>query len=64
MKKRRRRRIHLGEVSKKDFISIADVLCRNSASSAVVSGLAHYFGSQNPRFDQNRFVAATSKCRA
>ena len=67
MPKRRRRsrtRMNLGEVTKKDFIGIADVLCRNSASPAVVTGLAHYFGGGNARFDRARFIAATAKCRA
>jgi hypothetical protein len=63
--KRRKRRKHsnLGEVTKKDFVSIAEILCSHGASSALSQGFAHYFKSQNPRFDSGRFLRATKTCK-
>lgn len=52
----------LGEVTKRDFISIAKSLCRHNASSGLISDLGSYFATQNPRFDVRRFEAAAS-CR-
>lgn len=60
MKRRRSRARTLGEVTKKDFIAIANVLCRTGADAPVVRGLASYFRSENPRFDEGRFAAAAS----
>lgn len=54
--------MHLGEVTKKDFISLSKIMCRHGASPGMVQDMANYFGSQNPRFDRERFIAATSKC--
>ena len=63
MRKRRSlKRVNLGEVTKKDFVALSKILCRNSASPGLVDDLANYFGSQNPRFDKSRFVRATEKC--
>jgi hypothetical protein len=62
-KRRRRRGIQLGEVSKKDFVAIAEILCETHASSATKERLASYFGSQNPRFDQDRFLRTTHACK-
>jgi hypothetical protein len=63
MAKRKRSRLALGEPTKKDFIALADLLCNHHASSELVHGVANYFARQNPRFDVNRFVAATKSCR-
>lgn len=52
----------LGEVTKKDFIALANAFCRHGASEALVGDVTNYFASQNPRFDRGRFVAATKKC--
>ena len=62
-KHRARRRTNLGEVTKRDFIAIAEILCAERASTAISSRLASYFKSQNPRFDAGRFVKATQSCR-
>lgn len=61
-KKRRRMRAALAGVSKKDFVSIAGILCRNGATSDLKHDLASYFGSQNPSFDRRRFLAAADRC--
>jgi len=53
----------LGEVTKRDFVSIASILCQREASSGLVDDLANYFRSQNPRFDAMRFKKATTTCR-
>jgi hypothetical protein len=64
--KRRKRRTPsrtLGEVTKKDFVSIAEILCSHGASVSLTTGLAHYFKSQNPRFNSGRFLRATKSCK-
>lgn len=58
-KKNRRGLRGLGEVTKKDFQALADILCRNKAPSALVADITRYFSTQNPRFDATRFTAAT-----
>lgn len=66
MANRRRKRIkteELGEVSKKDFVAIAEILCETDASRDTRDGLARYFKTQNPRFDRDRFLRATEACR-
>jgi hypothetical protein len=63
MAKRRRRRNSLGEPTKKDFQAMADVLCRHGASDSLVGDIAHYFGSQNPRFRSDLFIRATKACK-
>ena len=62
MAKRRRKRSNLGAVTKQDFVGIANVLCENGARAAVVTGIANYVASKNPRFARERFVGA-AKCR-
>ena len=57
---KRRRSAGLGTPTTKEFVRMADILCRNNASSALVSDVASYYGSQNPRFDAGRFAAAAS----
>jgi hypothetical protein len=59
----RRKHKTLGEPTKKDFIALADLLCNHRASTELIQGVASYFARQNPRFDLNRFVAATKSCR-
>jgi hypothetical protein len=59
----RRKRRGLGEPTKKDFVAMADILCRHRASSGLVSDMASHFKAQNPRFDAGRFVAATKSCK-
>lgn len=54
----------LGEVSKKDFVAVARILCEERAPDRLKRRLASYFGSQNPRFDEGRFLHATTTCRA
>jgi hypothetical protein len=63
MAKRRRRYRTLGETTKKDFVEIARILKSNSASCPLVEDMASYFGSQNPRFARDRFIAATGRCK-
>jgi hypothetical protein len=61
-KRRRRRRVNLGEVTKKDFVSIAKIFCQHRAPAGMVEDVADYFKSQNPRFNTDRFLAATKRC--
>lgn len=65
MARRKRRGLSgLGEVTKKDFVAIAKILCENNVPSMVATELAMYFKSQNPRFDNARFwTAATKGCK-
>lgn len=53
----------LGEVTKKDFVALAYLLCSHKASTPLVEDMATYFKQQNQRFDIGRFVAATKSCR-
>lgn len=62
-KRRRRRRINLGEVTKSDFIAIAKILSSECAPPSIAKRLSDYFGSQNPRFDEARFRKAASCAR-
>jgi hypothetical protein len=59
----KRRKKTLGEVTKKDFIAIAETLCQHRATSSLVLDLASYFKSQNPHFDVARFQKATMTCK-
>jgi len=63
MAKRRRKRSVLGEVTKRDFVAIAKVLCEHGAPPGLVRDLSSYFSSQNPRFAAERFEAAARTCR-
>lgn len=62
--RKRRRKISLGEVSKKDFVAIAKILCSTGASRETKERLARYFAGENPWFDEGRFLKATSACGA
>ena len=62
-RKRRRGLRGLGEVTKKDFQAFASILCRHNASPGLVADLTRYFAGQNPRFNADRFTAATRTCR-
>jgi hypothetical protein len=53
----------LAEVTKRDFVAIATILCEEKASTGLKERLAGYFRSQNPRFDRERFLRATESCR-
>lgn len=61
-RKRRRRAVNLGAVTKKDFMALSKIMCHNGASESLIRGVADYFKEQNPRFDRERFVRATQKC--
>jgi hypothetical protein len=52
----------LGAVTKKDFQAMARILCAHGASTSLAAAVASYFGSQNPRFDELRFIRATQTC--
>lgn len=54
---------NLGEVTKKDFTAIAEILCEENAAKPLKERLAGYFKSQNSRFDIERFMRATESCR-
>lgn len=56
--RRRKRSTGLGTPTTKEFVRMADILCRNGASSALVSDVAAYYATQNPRFDASRFAGA------
>jgi hypothetical protein len=60
LKRRRRRRINLGEVTKRDFIAIAKILGSECAPAQVTKRIADYFGSENPRFAKGQFIAAAA----
>jgi len=53
----------LGEVTKRDFVAIAGILCEEKAATKLKERLAEYFRSQNARFDTGRFMRATESCR-
>jgi len=53
----------LGEVTKRDFVAIAGILCEEKASTKLKQRLALSFRSQNARFDTGRFMRATESCR-
>ena len=55
---------NLGEVTKKDFVAIAQILCEEKAATPLKERLAGYFKSQNSRFDTGRFMRATESCRS
>ena len=61
--KKRRKRISLQGVTKKDFGVFASILCRHGASDGLVRDLSAYFSAENPRFQAERFVQATRRCR-
>jgi hypothetical protein len=63
--RRRKQRKHsnLGEVTKRDFVAIAKILCTEGVSQRTKQRFASYFGSENPRFNESRFLAATNSCR-
>ena len=66
MARRRRARTiagQLAEVTKRDFVAIAEILCQERAGTPLKQRLAGYFKSQNPRFDTARFMRATTACR-
>jgi hypothetical protein len=58
----------LGEVTKRDFVALASILCKNGSTVGekgyrLLEDLNDYFQSQNPRFDRARFATAATKCR-
>jgi hypothetical protein len=53
----------LAEVTKRDFVAIAEILCEEKATTSLKERMASYFRSQNPRFDNERFMRATNACR-
>jgi len=53
----------LAEVTKRDFVAIAEILCEEKAATKLKERLAGYFRSQNARFDRDRFLRATNNCR-
>jgi hypothetical protein len=53
----------LAEVTKRDFVAIAEILCIEKAPTRLKERMAGYFRSQNPRFDTQRFLKATNNCR-
>lgn len=59
-RRRRTRRSNLGGVSKSDFVAIAKILSSECAPARVTQRIADYFGSQNPRFLTDKFIAAAS----
>ncbi len=63
MKRRRRsRKVNLGDVTQKDFIAFAKILKSEKAPCPLVRRIVEYFGSANPRFDEKRFMAAVGIC--
>jgi hypothetical protein len=64
MATRKRTRRSLGEVTKRDFVAIANILCAHNAPEPLVNGLAKYFLDANPNFDYRRFVKHIEKCKA
>lgn len=45
-------------VSKKDFVAISDILRKNGADPQIAQQIADYFATQNPLFDEQRFMDA------
>ena len=63
MARRRRRLAGLSATSKKDYIAIGNILCRNNASSGLVQDVANYFASDNPAFKASTFTQHVAKCK-
>lgn len=61
-KRRKRTRVNLGAVTTQDFVAIAKISCVHNVPDGAVRAMAHYFGSKNPRFNTERYIAATKKC--
>ena len=62
-RKRKRKRVLFGAPSAKDFAVAANILCKHGASQGMVDAFTTWFASQNPRFNRERFVAATRSCK-
>jgi len=50
--------------TKKHFITIADILCTHGAPRELTASFARHFKSDNPAFDENRFIKAATTCPA
>jgi hypothetical protein len=46
-------------LTKKHFKAIAEILATHDADPALISAFADYFEKINPRFDSDRFIAAS-----
>jgi hypothetical protein len=60
---KRRQRHGLGATTKKDYVAIGNILCRNGASPKLVSEIAGYFAEENPAFSPITFQAHIAKCK-
>lgn len=60
--RRRRGTRRFAEVTKKDFVRIAEILKRNGACKVAVD-LAGYFATQNPNFKPVTFLRAVGCSR-
>lgn len=47
-------------LTKKDMDAIAEVLATYNARENIALGIANYIGTQNPRFDRDRFLEAAN----
>jgi hypothetical protein len=63
MAKRRRKSRGLSGTSKKDYVAIGNILCRNGASAKLVEDIAQYFREDNSAFNPITFVAHVAKCK-
>lgn len=48
-------------MTRKNYIAIAEVLDANRAPLALVQDMADLLEEDNPRFDRDRFIAASTK---
>lgn len=62
-KRRKYQGLGLSGTSKKDYIAIGNILCRNNTSPGLVSEIASYFASDNPAFKSSAFTAHVAKCK-
>lgn len=63
MKRRRKAQQGLMGTSKKDYIAIGNILCRNNAPPALIGDIAGYFAEENPAFNPITFQAHVAKCK-
>ena len=50
-------------VSKKDFVSIAEILAKTETREEIINSVVKYFKSENPRFSETKFRDYIAKKR-
>lgn len=45
-------------MGRKEYVAIADIIAKSETKEQIISRLADLFESDNPRFDQKKFINA------